>query len=282
MSVSIASPKGVVGTKPRSTNDALISHPWIYFPLHGDTLSDDTATQAYDRAYAVTNGQASALFTNGLATVAGTTTNIWSTNAGWLTPSGDNYIQDTSAALQAFCAPASISGFLIMFRYQFGALPSGGEYIFSYSPGNSTTGGIGAYLSADGKIYYEVRAFGGVSQIIVTRDLAAASVDTEYTQCVYFDYNDLSAISFKDGVIQTSPNAIPTPLPTLFATHGMVIAARSQGGTPTSPLNSKGSGMIIRDMILVSATSDISASVAEIASQYTNNPSEIPRKLTEV
>ena len=271
---------------PTNRRDDDVKYPHIWIPFHGPTLGtgDDTPTQAYDRAYENTNGQDTALFTNGLLTVEGTTTNIWTTNPGVYTSNGDgtNYLQDISAAIKAFCLPANISGLLINFTLNITAAPSAAEYVLGYSDIDSTTGGFSISIPTNGKVVASAREAGGGATLNIAASDDAIPTGVSIHNTVYIDWANLNGQLYEDGLIQTgSSNAIPTPLPTLNIVHGLVIGARSQG-VVGSQLNKSGSDALLSNLQIFSCTSDESGNIGIIAGEYHKNPNAIPRTLTNV
>lgn len=275
-----------INEKTRNLDDALINHPWLYFSLHGPTLGDgnDAATKAFDRANAQLNGQESELFTDGLLTVEGTTTNIWATNPGWLTPSGDNYTQDSTQEVHDFFEMSSLTsgGLLFCFRLQVGSTTAtGAEYFMSYSDLDQDEGGFAFNFNTAEKVFIGMRDTGG-NYANVCSDASGISIDTEYAYCVYLDCKNLEASLYRDGVEGVSDiAAISAALPTLNKAAGFVLLGRS-GGTASNKFNQNGSGGILRDLLIVRAESDISASIGAIALDYYNALGDIPRTLTKV
>lgn len=277
----------VVSESTRDLDDALISHPWLYLPLHGPTLGDgnDTSTKAYDRAYVNTNGQTTAILTDGLTeAMSGTTGGIWTDNAGWLTAPGDGFIADTSAAVHDFFEMSTLTsgGLLICFRLQVGADDaSGAEYFLTYSDLDADEGGFAILFNTAEKVFVSISDTDDVTTNVCS-DTDAMSVDTEYAYCIYLDCKNLEASLYRNGVEGTSDiAAISSALPTLNQAAGLALFARA-GATGTNKFNQNGSGGMMRDLLIVRAESDISASIGAIALDYHNSLGDIPRALTSV
>ena len=270
----------------RNLFGALISHPWLYFPFHGPTLGDgnDTATQAHDRANAQTNGQTTELFTDGLLTVEGTTAGIWTDNEGWLTPSGDNYTQDSTLEVHDFFDMSTLTngGLLFCFRLRVSSdLATGAEYFMSYSDLDTDEGGFAFNFNTAEKVFVGLRDTNNNS-VNLCSDATAISVDTEYAYCVYLDCKNLEASLYRNGVEGSSKlNPIPAALPTLNQLAGFVIFGRS-GGVASNKVGQNGSGGMLRDLIIIRAETDIAANIGAIAMDYYKNLGDIPKTLTEI
>src|SRR4030066_321481 len=258
-----------VGITPRTALDSAVRFPFIYLPMHGSTYGTDTATQVKDRAYAVDNQSSDGpFFTSGLITCGGTTTNIWSANAGLFTPPGNGVIKDTSSAVRDFMRLDTLDdggGILVLFRYVMGAIPSAAEYFISYSDLHAV-GGYSLWLFTDGKIYCSYMPQGG-SLTTVTRDDTALTAGTEYAYCLYLDCINRVAILYRNGIIQTSPNPMLRPLPSLNAANGFVIAGRS-GAESTNKSNQNGSASRMGDIFVMRAPPDISGGISVIATEW--------------
>lgn len=278
--ISLKQSLSVFPAKSRSLFDSLIPFPWMYFQLHNSL--GDGANDAYDRAFLQLNGQGSALFTNGLNAISGTNTNIWSTNPGWFTPSGDNYIKNTDENVRAFFDLSTLSGgLLICFRLQIGSTAGTlSEYVISHSGVDTTTGGFEILVNTAEKVFVMMREKNNSGATSVCSDSSAMSINTEYAYCIYLNTLDGTATLYRNGVEGVSAaNPMPTPYPSMNAARGMVIAGRSHNLTPADKLNEGGSGAIMRDCLVVRATSDISSDIGQIAQEYADNVGDIPRTL---
>lgn len=272
--------KQIIAEVPKSAFDALMKFPWLYFTLHGDTNGNDNATNAVDRAFANLNGQATALFTSGTKAVSGTTTNIWSANAGWFTNAGNNYLETLSGAdLKAFHELETLSGgLLIAFRFWLGADANLREYIYSYSAINTTNGGFEVLFETKGKVTVLMREQNNSGATTVLTTSSDPSTGAEHTCLIYLDTASGTPVMYIDGVAQANPVALPTPLPDLGTQWTMF--ARSDGAQ-SNPINSQGTpARRIRDVLVVRCTDDIRSDIASIATKWHQDLGEIPRLLT--
>ena len=267
------------------TRDSISKYPYMWFQCHGPTLGtgDDTNTDLYDRAYANTNGQTTALFTSGLAALTGTGgAGVWTDNTGYFTDSGDDYAKDVSTGVYDFFTPVATGGLLFNFTLNTTATPSEVEYLFSYSDLDSTYGGFSINILTNGKVAVGCRDSGGIGNVnvVVTDDSIATGADVQFT--AYLDWGTLSGQLYEDGILQLVSNAMNAPLPTLNKALGMVLFARSLGIAQTG-LNSAGtpSQTLVKDLQIFKCTASEAANVAQIHHGYRTNPNAIPRALTE-
>lgn len=133
-------------TFPRSAVQRSVLSSWFWYRLcegSGATLTDLSG-----------NGPA--------LTVAGTTTNIWTANAGWLTPAGDNYARAVNAYWARFFDTSAISGkqVLINFQCYFDGTLTANETFLSYGAFTSGAGGHAFGINNSAQLQYQYNPIG--------------------------------------------------------------------------------------------------------------------------
>ncbi len=270
-----------IATIPASERIKNMKFPFLYFPLHGVINGTDNASNAVDSGFSELNGQESVLFAGGTKSIQGTTTNIWTGNNGWITPGGDNAMTtNQDAGLKAFHRLDNLSGgLLIAFRFLLGANATAAEYIYGYSGTDNTNGGFEVKFESAGKITVAMREVGASGPTTILPTQTNPSTGVEHTCLIYLDTVSGTPVMYIDGIAQTTPTAMPTPLPTLG--NDWSFMTRSNGGSLTNPINSQGTpARQLRDLLVVRCTSDIRADIPAIAQDYNDNLGEIPALLT--
>ncbi len=257
---------------------AAVKYPFLYFPLHGDTYGDDTATAIKERGYSVNNGQSSPILSSSTLALSGGTTGIWA-NPGRLTPDATSGTYASIAGntnLADFHRMSTLEsgGLLVAFRVQRAADPAAIEYIYGHSSGQ-ISGGFEIRMEANGKITVFINEQGNTTRTQVLADTTPPSTDIELAYLIYFDCKNKTTAMYRNGDVQTSVADIPTPLPTLDANNWWAFGARSTNGT-TNPIGSQGSGMQISEMFVARVEEDISGDIASLAKDYSANYGEIP------
>ena len=269
-----------IGEIPKSAFDSLMKFPFIYWTLHGVIRGNDTSTQIKDRANAQTNGLDTELFTGGLSTVTNNDPTMWTDNVGWWTDDGTMSIQvSDDTELRNFFRMDNLSGgILIAFRFQHGASATAREYIIGYSGTDTTNGGFEVFFEVGAKVtvVWREKPNAGGTNILTTN--SAPSTGAEHTCVIFMDTATGTPVMYIDGVINTTAANLVAPYPSLGT--DFCLFARSVA-TPVNFINSQGTpARMVRDLLCVRATSDISGDIATIATQYHNNLGDLPQALT--
>lgn len=244
-------------------------YPMLWFPLHGDSVGNDTATTIVEQS-----GNTDTL-PSGAITVTGTTAGIWA-NDGTFTGDGTVQALDVTEAMREFCDLSTITegGILVCFNLQIASAPvTDEEIIIDASSTHGANGGWEIDLSTAKQLWLKVKPPGsGITNI--ASDTGALSVDTLYSYVVYIDVTYNCGVIMRDKVQQTARAELPT-LPSGDVSKGVSIFSRFDGNKGVG-LNST---MQLSNMQIYRVNEDIAGYIPTVSIQYKANPNEIPQIL---
>lgn len=256
-----------------TANGLTIAH----LPMHGSVYGADGAA-------AFENRSPSPAALGESLSITGTTTSIWSANAGWYTPSADSYASvKTQAAVDLFDMVNSTSVLVALNLYHTGD-PSAELTLIDAASNNSAAangGGFCVRMNTSGVVGVVGRdsVLGSSLGTNASKDVTAQTA-VRIPIVFVVDCVGKTASSYFDGVFHSS-SSWPGTLPQPPASWGVTIGARAATvGTFGNYAGNGANGCRISNVWIMRSTSGILLpSVAGIAADLAEAPAEIPRTL---